>query len=156
MFYHSSVVSDFEFYIVERCSNLYVSGLWTMNSEVVHLWWCLDAGESHSSVVELTPNRTSYVVHRLIESMVYMFSVRARTSVDWGKPTYGNVTVGPCDGLCSLCCSVIIIVPVGLDRTTAGSWQAGIQVSQLTKDSWSSSVTSSSDYYQWRHIYRKL
>jgi len=37
-------------------------------------------------------------VRQLIESMVYMISVRARTSVGWGKPTYGNITVGPQPG----------------------------------------------------------
>jgi len=49
--------------------------------------------------MQLTANKTSYVAQQLIEGVVYMFSVRARTSVDWGKPTYGNVTIGPRPGL---------------------------------------------------------
>ena len=71
-------------------------------------------GESRSIIVQLTANKTSYVVRQLIESMVYKFNVRARTSIDWGKPTYGNITVGPQPGqfVCSFVVVVIIIIYV--------------------------------------------
>jgi len=70
------------------------------------VWSYVHVGESRSTTVQLSANKTSYVARQLLESMVYMFSVRARTAVDWGRPTYGNVTVAPRPGKLSRMCRI--------------------------------------------------
>jgi hypothetical protein len=55
-------------------------------------------GESKSSQILLTAEKTGYVAQQLIENMDYTFSVRARTAVEWGSPQKGNISVGPQPG----------------------------------------------------------
>jgi hypothetical protein len=57
-------------------------------------------GESKSTLIVLTAEKTSYVAQQLIENMEYLFSVRARTTVGWGTPLVGNISVGPQPGQC--------------------------------------------------------
>jgi hypothetical protein len=50
-------------------------------------------------VQEILPgSKHYYLASNLRENIMYQFSVRARTSVDWGPPVSKNITIGPQPG----------------------------------------------------------
>ncbi len=59
-------------------------------------------GETRSVQVVLGGDKLSYLASPLVENVKYVFSVKARTSVGWGKSRYGNITTGPQPGIAYL------------------------------------------------------
>ena len=55
-------------------------------------------GERRSVQVDVRGDRRYYYASELVEDVKYVFSVMARTSVDWGDDIEGEVVVGPQPG----------------------------------------------------------
>ena len=55
-------------------------------------------GESRSVQVRLAGDKHSYLAGSLTENVKYVFSVAAKTRVNWGKTRTGNITTGPQPG----------------------------------------------------------
>ena len=57
------------------------------------------AGISRSVQVTISGDSHSLLVTKLVENVKYVFSVRARTKIDWGDAVNGSTTTGPQKGL---------------------------------------------------------
>jgi len=57
------------------------------------------AGISRSVQVTISGDSHSLLVTKLVENVKYVFSVRARTKIDWGETVNGSTTTGPQKGL---------------------------------------------------------
>ncbi|KAK2172926.1 hypothetical protein NP493_919g00008 [Ridgeia piscesae] len=56
-------------------------------------------GISRSVQVTISGDSHSLLVTKLVENVKYVFSVRARTKIDWGETVNGSTTTGPQKGL---------------------------------------------------------
>ena len=60
------------------------------------------AGITRSVQAKINGTKQHYIARDLEEAVQYVFFVKARTTINWGRPRYGNITTGPQPGkLCS-------------------------------------------------------